>query len=114
MLGDTLHSEGMRVRSMRVRKKQGKAGSVAVRSTVKSRARSSLAAVAAKGVDTRELRARLKLSQPGFAKRYGISLVSLRNWEQGRSQPDPNALVFLGIISRNPEYIAELVALNSK
>ncbi len=34
------------------------------------------------------LRARLRLTQEQFANRYGIPLPALRDWEEGRAEPD--------------------------
>ena len=38
-------------------------------------------------VDVRQLRQRMGLSQSQFATRFGLPPGTLRNWEQGRSEP---------------------------
>ena len=55
------------------------------------------------------LRRALGLTQEEFAARYHIPLGTLRDWEQGRSQPDQAALAFLTIIARAPKEVAEIL-----
>lgn len=55
------------------------------------------------------VRAKLGMSQEAFARALTIPLATLRNWEQGRYQPDPAARALLRIVARNPE--AALAAL---
>jgi putative transcriptional regulator len=38
--------------------------------------------------DVRQVRERVGLSQKEFAERYAINLARLRDWEQGRFNPD--------------------------
>jgi putative transcriptional regulator len=52
------------------------------------------------------LRRALGLTQEEFAARYHIPLGTLRDWEQGRSQPDQPARAFLTVIARAPEEVA--------
>jgi putative transcriptional regulator len=49
------------------------------------------------------LRRALALSQEEFAARYHIPLGTLRDWEQGRSEPDQPAKAYLTVIARDPE-----------
>jgi putative transcriptional regulator len=53
--------------------------------------------------DARAVRRRLGLSQPAFAGLFGVSVWTLRNWEQGRRRPDGPARALLRIIEREPE-----------
>jgi len=46
------------------------------------------------------------LSQAAFARRYGIPLGSVRDWEQGRRAPDAAAHVFLRVIATMPDEVA--------
>jgi len=55
------------------------------------------------------LRRALGLTQEEFAARYHIPLGTLRDWEQGRSQPDQPARAFLAVIARAPEEVAALL-----
>ncbi|MHA7817645.1 MAG: helix-turn-helix domain-containing protein [Pseudohaliea sp.] len=47
------------------------------------------------------------LSQMDFARALGISVHTLRNWEQGRRKPDGPALALLKIAARHPRIIHE-------
>ena len=58
-------------------------------------------------INVREVRERTKLSQEAFSVRYGLDLATLRNWEQGRSQPDAAAIALLWTIARNPRAVEE-------
>jgi DNA-binding transcriptional regulator YiaG len=58
-------------------------------------------------ISVREVRERTNLSQEAFSVRYGLDLATLRNWEQGRSQPDSAAIALLWTIARNPRAVEE-------
>ena len=49
------------------------------------------------------LRRALALTQEEFAARYHIPLGTLRDWEQGRSEPDQPAKAYLTVIARDPK-----------
>lgn len=49
------------------------------------------------------LRRALGLTQEEFAARYRIPLGTLRDWEQGRSEPDQPSRAYLHIIAHDPE-----------
>ena len=49
------------------------------------------------------LRRALGLTQEEFAARYRVPLGTLRDWEQGRSQPDQPARAYLTVIAHDPE-----------
>ncbi len=49
------------------------------------------------------LRRALALTQEEFAARYHIPLGTLRDWEQGRCEPDQPARAYLKVIARDPE-----------
>ena len=53
-------------------------------------------------VDVSAIRARTGLSQEAFARRIGVSVGTLRNWEQGRRSPDGPAKVLLSLLERDP------------
>ena len=61
-------------------------------------------------VDVAALRERFGLSQPRFAAMLGISVGTLRNWEQGRRRPDGPAQVLLRVADRNPAVVLEAAA----
>jgi putative transcriptional regulator len=51
----------------------------------------------------RILRRALRLTQEEFAARFQIPLGTLRDWEQGRTEPDQPARAYLKVIARDPE-----------
>lgn len=58
----------------------------------------------------RVIRRALKLSQEEFAQRYGISVGTLRDWEQNRSTPDLAAQAYLKVIAHEPEMVRKALA----
>lgn len=62
-------------------------------------------------VDIKNIRSKTRMSQTEFAKTFGISVNTLRHWEQGNRYPHGTALVLLKIIDHEPE--AVLRALSS-
>ena len=52
---------------------------------------------------TKTLRRALGLTQEEFAARYQIPLGTLRDWEQGRAEPDQPARAYLKVIACDPE-----------
>jgi putative transcriptional regulator len=51
------------------------------------------------------IRRALKLSQEEFAARFHIPPGTLRDWEQGRCEPDAAARAYLRVIAREPEVV---------
>lgn len=60
-------------------------------------------------LDVKSLRDRIGLSQTEFASVLGISVGTLRNWEQGRRKPQGPAKVLLNIVSNHPEVLLDMV-----
>jgi len=60
-------------------------------------------------VDVQKIRKKLKLTQAQFAERYGFSLGSIRDWEQKRKQPEASARMFLKVIEKRPDVVAEVL-----
>lgn len=58
-------------------------------------------------VDVKAIRNATGLSQGLFAARYRIPVGTLRDWEQGRKQPDSTARAYLHVIARNPDMVAK-------
>lgn len=54
---------------------------------------------------TKTLRRALGLTQVEFAVRYQIPLGTLRDWEQGRAEPDQPARAYLKAIAGDPEAV---------
>ena len=61
-------------------------------------------------VDVRAIRTGLGLSQADFAKRFGFTTSAVREWEQGRRQPEAAARVLLLVIASKPEVVDEVLA----
>lgn len=59
------------------------------------------------GDDVAALRRFVGLTQAQFAQAMGISVHTLRNWEQGRRHPDGPAIALLRIAARHPRIIRE-------
>ena len=57
--------------------------------------------------DVRSLRQKLGLSQSQFAARFGFTSATIRNWEQGRTEPDGPARVLLAVIAHHPEAVED-------
>lgn len=53
------------------------------------------------------IRRALGLTQEEFSARYKIPLGTLRDWEQGRSEPDQPARAYLKVIAVDPEGTAK-------
>jgi len=51
------------------------------------------------------IRRALKLSQEEFAARFRIPIGTLRDWEQGRKEPDAAAKAYLRVIARAPDVV---------
>ena len=57
--------------------------------------------------DVRTLRRKLKLTQEQFAQRFQLSLGAVRDWEQGRNQPDHAARTLLRVIEFDPDVVQQ-------
>ena len=62
-------------------------------------------------VDVTAVREKLGLSQPDFATAFGVSVGTIRNWEQGRRRPEGPARVLLNVIDRKPEAVREALGV---
>jgi putative transcriptional regulator len=55
------------------------------------------------------IRRALDLTQEEFAARYHIPLGTLRDWEQGRAEPDQPTRAYLTLIARDPEHVNRIL-----
>src|ERR1700730_15729706 len=55
------------------------------------------------------IRRALELTQEEFAFRYHIPLGTLRDWEQGLTEPDQPARAYLTVIVRDPDRILRML-----
>ena len=56
--------------------------------------------------DVKAVRAALGQTQEGFAAMIGVSVATLRNWEQGRRMPEGPALALLRVAAAEPRAVA--------
>ena len=59
----------------------------------------------------RVIRRALGLSQEEFAEKFQIPLGTLRDWEQGRKDPDTAARAYLRVIGHNPAAVTRALSL---
>ncbi len=57
----------------------------------------------------KHVRFKLGLTQEEFARRFGIPLGTLRDWEQHRTEPDQAAASYLQVIAAEPARVAEIL-----
>ena len=67
-----------------------------------------------RSADVKRIRASYNLSQDQFAAMIGISASTLRNWEQGRREPEGSARVLLRVAERHPEALLDVVQAASR
>jgi putative transcriptional regulator len=60
------------------------------------------------------IRRALGLSQEEFALRYHIPIGTLRDWEQGRFEPDAAAKAYLAVIAHEPEIVSRALGSPTK
>ncbi len=60
-------------------------------------------------LDIKHIRDGYKLTQKEFAALLGISVRTLRNWEQGRRSPEGPAMVLLRVAEKHPEAVLDAV-----
>ncbi len=60
--------------------------------------------------DVKAIRRQLGVSQSEFALMIGISVATLRNWEQGRRSPEGPARALLKVAAENPDAVFEALA----
>lgn len=56
------------------------------------------------------VRKQLKKSQPAFSKLLGVPVGTIRDWEQGRKQPDSAAVTLIRVAQKNPKILEDLAA----
>ncbi len=62
------------------------------------------------GRSVRLAREKAGMTQEQFAAALGLPVASLRNWEQGRVNPDPAARSLVKIVAANPEFALKALA----
>lgn len=60
-------------------------------------------------IDVKAIREKTGMSQQHFCATFGISIGTLRHWEQGLRVPRGPARVLLKVVERNPRAVIEAV-----
>lgn len=60
--------------------------------------------------DVKAIRQKLGLSQAAFARRFGFSVRTVQQWEQGRAIPDRPARILLKVIENAPRAVEQALA----
>lgn len=58
-------------------------------------------------INVKAIRNRLGLTQAEFCRRFGLSLDTLRKWEQKGREPEGPARAYLKVIAHNPKAVEE-------
>jgi DNA-binding transcriptional regulator YiaG len=61
-------------------------------------------------ISVRTVREALRLSQAQFALRFGLEEATVKNWEQGKSQPNATAMALICTIYRHPEAVMDALS----
>ena len=59
--------------------------------------------------EVKKIRDQYGLSQDKFAALMGISVATLRNWEQGRRKPEGPARILLMVAAKHPDALLDVV-----
>ena len=71
--------------------------------------KSGVAEHVAKPLNVRAIREKVGMSQQRFCATFGISLGTLRHWEQGLRSPRGAARVLLKVVERNPQAVIQAI-----
>ena len=61
-------------------------------------------------VDVLRIRRKMGLTREAFARRFGLQLGTVRDWEQRKRRPEGAARVLLTVIEREPEAVTRSLA----
>ena len=61
-------------------------------------------------IDIAAIRKQTGATQDLFARQIGVSIATLRNWEQGRRKPEGPARVLLAMLARDPGIVARTLS----
>lgn len=65
-------------------------------------------------IEVAPVRKSLGLSQVDFASAFGLSVGTVRDWEQGRREPEGPSRILLSIIAKHPEVVQDVLRDNLK
>ena len=66
--------------------------------------------IVVKDHDVRKIRIESGFSQSQFASSIGVSVATLRNWEQGKRKPNGAARVLLALLEQDPKIVQKTLA----
>jgi putative transcriptional regulator len=66
------------------------------------------------GVDVKEIRGRLKMTQAKFSEAFGFSLDAVKHWEGGRRQPEVATRAYLTVIAKEPAAVMRALGRDEK
>ena len=58
-------------------------------------------------LDVKAIRTKVGMSQSEFATSFGISVGTLRHWEQGNREPHGPARVLLNVLAKEPKVVLD-------
>ncbi|MBT6843458.1 MAG: type II toxin-antitoxin system MqsA family antitoxin [Candidatus Melainabacteria bacterium] len=61
------------------------------------------------GIDVKQVRKQLNMTQKVFADTFGFGLETVRKWEQGINSPDKSVISYLLCIQKAPKVISKLL-----
>ena len=61
-------------------------------------------------IDVKSIREKTGMSQQRFCATFGISLGTLRHWEQGLRSPRGAARVLLKVVEKNPKAVIKAIS----
>ncbi|MPR09296.1 helix-turn-helix domain-containing protein [Microvirga tunisiensis] len=62
-------------------------------------------------IDVAAVRKKTGLSQAAFARRLGVHPNTVRNWEQGRRNPQGPARILLALLDRKPTIVDDTLRM---
>ena len=75
------------------------------------KSRGRLTRVRVPDIDVATVRGKLGLSQDDFVAAFGVSVGTVRNWEQGRRRPEGPARVLLTVIDKAPRTVMDALGV---
>lgn len=64
----------------------------------------------ATGVDVKAIRAANNMTQDAFARAFHLPIGTVRDWEQGRRQPDSGSRILLRMIAADARSVERIMA----
>ena len=61
--------------------------------------------------EVKAIRQKLNLSQAVFARKLHTSVRTYQGWEQGRTKPNPQAVLLLKMVEKSPQTFEQIASL---